>query len=55
MYQSDELYQGDIASVLVTAEQIRHRIAELAGQVASDFPAERGRGTCCWSVCSRAR
>ncbi|MGH3772356.1 MAG: hypoxanthine phosphoribosyltransferase, partial [Pseudonocardiaceae bacterium] len=38
------MYQGDIASVLVTAEQIRHRIAELAWQVAGDFQAEHGRG-----------
>ncbi|MGH3181102.1 MAG: hypoxanthine phosphoribosyltransferase [Streptosporangiaceae bacterium] len=38
------LYPGDIASVLVTAEQIRQRIAELAHQVASDFQARPGLG-----------
>jgi hypoxanthine phosphoribosyltransferase len=38
------MYQGDIASVLVTEEQIRHRIAELAQQVAADFRAEHGTG-----------
>jgi hypoxanthine phosphoribosyltransferase len=43
MCQGD-LYQGDIASVLVTEEQIRHRTAELAQQVAADFRAEHGTG-----------
>ena len=38
-----DLYSGDIASVLVTEEQIRCRIAELAQQVALDF--ETGPGT----------
>ncbi|MEO7196779.1 MAG: hypoxanthine phosphoribosyltransferase [Pseudonocardiaceae bacterium] len=38
------MYPGDIASVLVTAEQIRHRITELAHQVASDFQARPGLG-----------
>lgn len=38
------LYPGDIASVLVTAAQIRCRIAQLAQQVAADFPAEPGNG-----------
>jgi hypoxanthine phosphoribosyltransferase len=38
------MYQGDIASVLVTEEQIRHRTVELARQVASDFQAEHGMG-----------
>lgn len=38
------LYRGDIASVLVTEEQIRCRIAQLAQQVAADFPAEPGNG-----------
>jgi hypoxanthine phosphoribosyltransferase len=41
---ADGLYPGDIASVLVTEEQIRHRTAELAQQVASDFQAEHGTG-----------
>jgi hypoxanthine phosphoribosyltransferase len=34
------LYPGEIASVLVTEEQIRCRIAQLARQVAADFPVE---------------
>ncbi|MBV9012413.1 MAG: hypoxanthine phosphoribosyltransferase [Pseudonocardiales bacterium] len=38
------MYQGDIASVLVTEEQIRCRTAELAQQVAADFRAEHGTG-----------
>jgi hypoxanthine phosphoribosyltransferase len=37
-------YTGDIASILVTEEQIRQRNAELAQQVAADFRAERGEG-----------
>jgi hypoxanthine phosphoribosyltransferase len=36
-----DLYPGDIASVLVTEEQIRHRTAELAQQVAVDYRAEQ--------------
>ncbi len=36
------LYSGDIASVLVTEEQIRCRTAALAQQVAADFQAEHG-------------
>ncbi|MGH3870544.1 MAG: hypoxanthine phosphoribosyltransferase [Pseudonocardiaceae bacterium] len=36
------MYSGDIASVLVTAEQIKRRNAELAEQVAADFQAECG-------------
>jgi hypoxanthine phosphoribosyltransferase len=36
------LYSGDIASVLVTEEQIRCRTIELAHQVAADFQAENG-------------
>ena len=38
------LYSGDIASVLVTEEQIRCRTIELAHQVATDFQAEHGNG-----------
>ncbi|MGH3887277.1 MAG: hypoxanthine phosphoribosyltransferase [Pseudonocardiaceae bacterium] len=38
------VYSGDIASVLVTEEQIRCRNAELAEQVAADFQAEHGTG-----------
>jgi hypoxanthine phosphoribosyltransferase len=37
-------YTADIASVLVTEEQIRQRNVELAQQVAADFRAERGEG-----------
>ena len=40
----DGLYSGEIASVLVTEEQIQRRIVELAQQVAADFQAERGDG-----------
>ncbi|MGH3685720.1 MAG: hypoxanthine phosphoribosyltransferase [Pseudonocardiaceae bacterium] len=40
----DVRYPGDIASVLVTEEQLRSRIAELAQQVAADFQAEHGQG-----------
>jgi hypoxanthine phosphoribosyltransferase len=42
-----DLYSTDIASVLVTEEQIRCRIAELAQQVALDFETgfETGPGT----------
>jgi hypoxanthine phosphoribosyltransferase len=40
----DGLYQGEIASVLVTEEQIQQRIGELAQQVAADFQAEHGGG-----------
>ncbi|HET9117288.1 MAG TPA: hypoxanthine phosphoribosyltransferase [Pseudonocardiaceae bacterium] len=38
------MYPGDIASVLVTAEQIRCRIDELAQQVAADFSVEKDKG-----------
>ena len=40
----DGLYRGEIASVLVTEEQIQRRIAEIAQQVAADFQAEHGDG-----------
>ncbi|MDT7714714.1 MAG: hypoxanthine phosphoribosyltransferase [Pseudonocardiales bacterium] len=40
----DGLYPGDIASVLVTEEQIRCRTAELAHQVAADYRAEHDKG-----------
>ena len=43
-YSGDAVYPGDIGSVLVTEEQIRRRIAELAEQVATDFRAEQGKG-----------
>ena len=48
---------GDIASVLITEEQIREKTAELAEQVGKDYaePLLRPRTTCCWSACSRAR
>ncbi|HEY3692755.1 MAG TPA: hypoxanthine phosphoribosyltransferase [Pseudonocardiaceae bacterium] len=38
------MYPGDIASVLVTEEQIRCRTAELAHQVAADYQAEHDKG-----------
>ncbi len=38
------VYSGDIASVLVTEEQIRQRNKELAEEVARDFRAERCGG-----------
>ncbi|MGH3917451.1 MAG: hypoxanthine phosphoribosyltransferase, partial [Pseudonocardiaceae bacterium] len=38
------VYSGDIASVLVTEEQIRRRNAELAEQVAADIQPEHGTG-----------
>ncbi|MGH3899703.1 MAG: hypoxanthine phosphoribosyltransferase [Pseudonocardiaceae bacterium] len=38
------MYSGDIASVLVTEEQIRRRNVELAEQVAADFQTEHGKG-----------
>jgi hypoxanthine phosphoribosyltransferase len=41
--QGDGLYPGDIASVLVSEEQIRHRTAELAQQVAADYQLERDK------------
>ncbi|RZQ61635.1 hypoxanthine phosphoribosyltransferase [Amycolatopsis suaedae] len=34
------MYEGDIASVLVTEQQINDKIAELAAQVAADYPRE---------------
>ena len=44
VFPGDAVYPGDIGSVLVTEEQIRRRIAELAEQVATDFRAEQGKG-----------
>jgi hypoxanthine phosphoribosyltransferase len=38
------VYPGDIGSVLVTEEQLRRRIAELAEQVATDFLVEHSAG-----------
>jgi hypoxanthine phosphoribosyltransferase len=34
------VYEGDIASVLVTEQQIRDKVAELASEVASDYPPQ---------------
>lgn len=34
------MYEGDIASVLITEEQIKDKIAELAEKVAADYPPE---------------
>ncbi|MGH3797217.1 MAG: hypoxanthine phosphoribosyltransferase [Pseudonocardiaceae bacterium] len=36
------MYSGDIASVLVTEEQIQRQTAELAEQIAANFRAEHG-------------
>lgn len=38
------MYDGDIASVLVTEQDIRRRIAELAEEVAADHPADERHG-----------
>jgi hypoxanthine phosphoribosyltransferase len=32
------VYQGDVASVLISEDQIKERIAELAAQIAADYP-----------------
>ncbi|MGH3907182.1 MAG: hypoxanthine phosphoribosyltransferase [Pseudonocardiaceae bacterium] len=45
------MYSGDIASVLVTEEQIRQRNAELAEEVARDFQAEHGSSSIAGSAC----
>lgn len=42
--QGDGLYPGDIASVLVSEEQIRLRTAELAHQIAADYQGETDKG-----------
>jgi hypoxanthine phosphoribosyltransferase len=36
------VYEGDIASVLITEQQISDKIQELAKQVAADYPATEG-------------
>ncbi|MDQ4094370.1 MAG: hypoxanthine phosphoribosyltransferase [Actinomycetota bacterium] len=38
------MYPGDIGSVLVTEDQLRRRIAELAEQIATDFRVEHSAG-----------
>ncbi len=38
------VYPGDIGSVLVTEDQLRRRIAELAEQIATDFRVEHSAG-----------
>jgi hypoxanthine phosphoribosyltransferase len=35
------VYDGDIASTLVTEQAIREKTAELAAQIAADYPADR--------------
>src|ERR1044072_4431705 len=35
------VYEGDIASVLITEQQINEKVTELAKQVAADHPADR--------------
>ncbi|EOD68884.1 hypoxanthine phosphoribosyltransferase [Amycolatopsis vancoresmycina DSM 44592] len=37
------MYEGEIASVLVTEQQIKDKIAELSEQIAADYPAN-GQG-----------
>ena len=37
------MYEGEIASVLITEQQINDKIAELAKQVADDYPAQGRR------------
>jgi len=37
------VYEGEIASVLITEQQINDKIAELAKQVADDYPAQGRR------------
>ncbi|GAA1942225.1 hypoxanthine phosphoribosyltransferase [Amycolatopsis minnesotensis] len=37
------MYEGEIASVLVTEQQINDKIAELAAKVAADYPEDGGR------------
>ena len=50
------MYDGDIASTLVTERAIRDKIDELAAQIGRDY-AElcAGGSDCCSSACSRAR
>ncbi|WP_116044320.1 hypoxanthine phosphoribosyltransferase [Amycolatopsis palatopharyngis] len=38
------MYEGDIASVLVTEQQIQDKITELAEKVAADYPADPEQG-----------
>ena len=51
------MYDGDIASTLVTERAIRDKIDELAAQIGRDYAELCGRrlATCCSSACSRAR
>ncbi|EHR63509.1 hypoxanthine phosphoribosyltransferase [Saccharomonospora cyanea] len=35
------MYEGDIASVLITEEQIKDKVAELAEKVTADYPTEK--------------
>ena len=37
------MYEGEIASVLITEQQINEKIAELAAKIAADYP-ENGQG-----------
>ncbi|WP_253768543.1 hypoxanthine phosphoribosyltransferase [Goodfellowiella coeruleoviolacea] len=36
------MYEGDIASVLISEQQIKDKVAELAQKVAADYPANGG-------------
>lgn len=49
-----DVYEGDIASVLITEEQIAAKTQELAELIAKRYPADAPEGICCWSACSRA-
>lgn len=50
-----DVYGDDIASVLITEEQIAAKTRELAELIAKRYPADAPEETYCWSVCSRAR
>ncbi len=41
------MYEGDIASVLISEEQIRARTAELAEDIAKRYPAAPPKGISC--------
>lgn len=49
-----DVYGDDIASVLISEDQIAEKIDELAALVAKRYPADSPEGICCWWVCSRA-
>ena len=50
------MYDGDIASTLVTERAIQDKIAELAEQIGNDYAELCENGSvCCSSACSRVR